>query len=223
MTKLFFPFLLGLVISANGLLAQEQVHYQEDVRTIKKFDQMYAPPANPVLFVGSSSIRKWDDLERTFADEVAMNRGIGGAVTNDIIHFAQELIFDYHPRQVVIYVGENDLPEGATADSVYNRFQRLYGLIRSRLPLVPVEYISLKPSPSRVKYMKTAAEANALIKAFLAKEKNAHFIDVFSLMLDKQGQPRPELFVSDMLHMNAQGYAIWRKAIKPYLVKKSSK
>ncbi|MBC9909598.1 GDSL-type esterase/lipase family protein [Chitinophaga varians] len=223
MTKLFFPFLLGALLSGNSLLAQEQVRYQEDVRTIKKFDQMYAPPANPILFVGSSSIRKWDDLERTFADYVVMNRGVGGAVTNDIIYFAPDLIFDYHPRQVVIYVGENDLPEGATADSVFSRFQRLYSVVRSRLPEVPIEYISLKPSPSRVKYMKTAAEANSMIKAFLAKEKNAHFIDVFPLMLDKQGQPRPELFVSDMLHMNAQGYAIWSKAIKPYLLKKSSK
>lgn len=223
MTKLFFPFLLGALLSANSLPAQEQVRYQEDVRTIKKFDQMYAPPANPILFVGSSSIRKWDDLERTFADYVVMNRGVGGAVTNDIIFYAPDLIFDYHPRQVVIYVGENDLPEGATADSVFNRFQRLYSVVRSRLPEVPIEYISLKPSPSREKYMKTAAEANSMIKAFLAKETNAHFIDVFPLMLDKEGKPRRELFVSDMLHMNAQGYAIWRSAIEPYLLKKSSR
>ncbi|SKA38448.1 Lysophospholipase L1 [Chitinophaga eiseniae] len=223
MTKLFFPFLLGLLLSANSLSAQEKVRYQDDVRTIKKYDRMFAPPADPILFVGSSSIRKWDDLERTFASYVVMNRGVGGAVLNDIIYFAQDLIFDYHPRQVVIYVGENDLPEGATADSVFSRFQRLYSIVRSQLPEVPVEYISLKPSPSRVQYMKTAAEANALIKAFLAKEKNAHFINVFSLMLDKNGQPRPELFVTDMLHMNAKGYAIWRKAIQPYLLKRSSK
>lgn len=221
--KLFFPFLLTLLISVNSLLAQEKVRYQDDVQTIKKYDKMFAPPANPIVFVGSSSIRKWDDLERTFASYVAMNRGVGGAVTKDIIHFAKELIFDYQPRQVVIYVGENDLPEGASADTVFSRFRQLYRLVRATLPQVPIEYISLKPSPSRVQYMKTAEAANALIRAFLAKEPNTHFINVFPLMLDKQGQPRPELFIADMLHMNAKGYAIWRNALLPYLTKPSSK
>ena len=28
-----------------------------------------------------------------------------------------------------------------------------------------------------------------------------------------------ELFVEDDLHMNAKGYAIWQKAIAPYLIK----
>jgi lysophospholipase L1-like esterase len=38
-------------------------------------------------------------------------------------------------------------------------------------------------------------------------------------MLDDHGQPRPELFTSDMLHMNAKGYAIWQKVIRPELLK----
>jgi lysophospholipase L1-like esterase len=43
-------------------------------------------------------------------------------------------------------------------------------------------------------------------------------VDVFPLML-KNGNSMPELFVTDMLHMNAKGYAIWEKAVKPYLLK----
>ncbi len=181
---------------------------------------MYVPPKNPILFTGSSSIRKWEDLERTFAGYVAMNRGIGGAVTTDITYFAKQLIFAYHPRQIVLYVGENDLvQEGMTADSIFHNFKRLYAAIRQQLPEAPLEYISIKPSPSRVQYIKTAEAANRLISAFLAKERHAHFINIFPLMLTKDGKPRPELFVEDMLHMNARGYAIWRKAVEPYLLK----
>lgn len=221
MIKLFSCAILCVLVSTQLLCAQTAHPYEEDVQTIKRFDKMYAPPANPIVFTGSSSIRKWDDLERTFSSYVAMNRGIGGAVTEDIIFYAQELIFDYHPRQIVIYVGENDLmTKGVTADSIYNRFKRLYGLIRSKLPNTPVEYIALKPSPSRIQHIRTAEQANLLISKYLAKEKNAHFINIFPLMLDKGHQPRPELFVADMLHMNSKGYAIWRAAVAPYLLKR---
>jgi len=42
------------------------------------------------------------------------------------------------------------------------------------------------------------------------------YVDVFTPML-KDGQMRPELFVTDMLHMNHQGYEIWAKLIAPLL------
>jgi lysophospholipase L1-like esterase len=38
-------------------------------------------------------------------------------------------------------------------------------------------------------------------------------------MLDSTGEPMPEIFLDDSLHMNAKGYAIWKKKIEPYLLK----
>jgi lysophospholipase L1-like esterase len=217
MKKLICFFALSLAVCIT-VHAQK---FQDDVNTILQYDKMYTPPANPILFTGSSSIRKWEDLERTFAGYIAMNRGIGGAVTNDIIYHANDLIFSYHPREIVLYVGENDLVEnGVTADSVFNRFRQLYTLIRSKLPAIPIVYISIKPSPSREQFLPVAKAANALIKAYIAQQSHITYVDVFSQMLGKDGKPRRELFVEDMLHMNAKGYAIWLKAVKPYLLKK---
>ena len=34
-----------------------------------------------------------------------------------------------------------------------------------------------------------------------------------------QEYPRNDIFLSDGLHMNAKGYAIWQKIIEPYLLK----
>ena len=49
-------------------------------------------------------------------------------------------------------------------------------------------------------------------------EKNLYFIDVLpSMLLD--GKANPELFVSDGLHMNKQGYEVWTKLLKPLLLK----
>lgn len=213
--------ILLIIIQQTVLSAQVKPRFWDDVQAIKKYDQMYVPPANPILFTGSSSIRKWNDLERTFADYVVMNRGIGGAVTNDITYYVNDIVFPYHPRQIVLYVGENDAPdEQTTADSILNRTKHLMAVLRSQLPDVPVIYLAMKPSPSRKKYQQKVKAANDLIREYLKTEKNTTFIDIYSLMLTPEGKLRPELFVEDMLHMNSEGYKIWRTAIEPYLLKK---
>lgn len=208
---------------AAGLAVQAQTKppFYDDVQAIKYYDRMFEPPVNPIVFVGSSSIRKWNDLERTFASYVVMNRGIGGAVTNDITRYLNDIVFAYHPREIVLYVGENDLPDAnTTADSVLERTKVLVGAIRAQLPAVPIVYISMKPSPSRDQFREKCKKANELIRGWLATQRGTSFVDVFSLMLDKDGKSRPELFVGDMLHMNAKGYAIWRAAVEPKLVKR---
>lgn len=218
----FFAFVLVLGAGSTDLAhAQARPPFWDDVQTIKSYDKLYDPPASPILFIGSSSIRKWNDVERTFAAYVVMNRGIGGAVTNDITYYLDDIVFPYHPRQIVLYVGENDLPqESATADTVLARTKLLIGRIRAGLPEVPIVYISMKPSPSREKWREKCLMANTLIRNWIAGEKKISYVDIFYPMLDKDGKSRPELFVGDMLHMNAGGYAIWRAAVEPLLLKR---
>jgi lysophospholipase L1-like esterase len=193
--------------------------FWDDVQVIKKYDSMFAPPQHPIVFTGSSSIRKWDDVQYTFAKYNALNRGIGGAVTNDIVRYLNDLAFKYQPKQIVIYVGENDLMDKVSnVDSIYNRTMILYQAIRAKMPEVPILYIGMKPSPSRENIMPMEVDFNARIKDFLSKEKNTTFVDVYPLMLDN-GKLRPELYVGDKLHMTRLGYAIWEKAVKPYLIK----
>jgi len=43
------------------------------------------------------------------------------------------------------------------------------------------------------------------------------FIDVYTPMLDPSGRPRPELFRADALHLNAEGYALWKRVIAQYV------
>ncbi|MEO7309991.1 MAG: GDSL-type esterase/lipase family protein [Chitinophagaceae bacterium] len=212
--------LLAIVQCTSHLRGQEKPRLWDEVQTIKAFDKMYASPKNPILFIGSSSIRKWDDVEITFAKYKVMNRGIGGAILNDIIYYANDIIFPYKPRQIVLFVGENDLPDAAsTPDSILTRTKNLFALIRSRLPEVPIVYICFKPSPSREQYLPKALAATELIRNYLKPDKHTVFVDVLHAMLTKAGKPMPEYFVSDMLHMNVKGYALWEKLVQPHLMK----
>jgi lysophospholipase L1-like esterase len=204
-------------ISSGFCHAQPDVPYQEDIQVIKRYDNIYPQPTNPILFVGSSSIRLWKDFGQKFGKYGSINRGIGGAVIKDIIHHAEDLIFRYEPRKIVLYVGENDIPaENTTPDSVLNRTVRLYKVIRAKLPDVPIVYICMKPSPSRDQFQAKAMEANALIMKFFATQKDVTFLDIYTPMLN-DGKSRPELFLGDRLHMNEKGYAIWEKKLLRHL------
>lgn len=213
-----FSFLL-LVFISFAVSAQTHPPYWDDVQAIRRYDKIYAPPASPILFTGSSSIRLWNNLSEQFRGYTVLNRGIGGAVIADIDRYVEELILPYKPKQVILYIGENDIISAPNGDSVFTAFRKLFLHIRSVLPDMPLAYISIKPSPSREQFLPIAIRANQLIKAFLSEQPSAGFIDIYPLMLDKKGQFRRELFRQDMLHMQPEGYAIWYKRVKSFLVK----
>ena len=216
--KLLSIALLFLV--AQPVIAQKAPFY-DDIQAFKKQDSIKPPQKHAILFVGSSSFTKWTDVQSYFPGYTIINRGFGGSTLTDVIRYANEIIFPYDPKEIVIYCGENDIAYGDTvsAETVFNRFQALYNMIRVKYKTIPVVYISIKPSPSRRKYWTKMIEANTLIKNYLDKQRHTTFINVFDLMLDQYNQPKPEIFLNDSLHMNAKGYAIWQKAIEPHLVK----
>jgi lysophospholipase L1-like esterase len=194
--------------------------YWSDIRNFKKQDSISTPPKNAILFIGSSSFTLWDDVQGYFPGYTIINRGFGGSTLADQIRYANDIIFPYQPKQIVIYCGENDLAwdSTVTAAMVVDRFTQLYEMIRKKTD-VPVVYISMKPSPSRRHLFSKMREGNQSIKEFLSTQKNTVFIDVHNKMLNQDGEPIPEIFLEDSLHMNANGYAIWKKEIEPYLIK----
>lgn len=200
-------------------LSAKQAPFYDEIQAFKKQDSIKPPPQHAILFVGSSSFRKWTDVQSYFPGYTIINRGFGGSSLPDVIRYANDIIFPYHPKEIVIYCGENDFAADSTitADTVFTRFKTLYGMIRAKMKTVPVVFVSIKPSPSRRQHWTKMIEANNLIKNYISKQPHASFVDVFNLMLDVHNQPKSEIFESDSLHMNAKGYAIWQKAIKPCL------
>ncbi len=223
--KNIFKIFLFLLLSVLGILptnAQQSAPFYSDIQSFKKHDSANFPPAHAILFVGSSSFTKWTDVQDYFPGYTIINRGFGGSSLPDVIRYADDIIFPYDPKQIVIYCGENDLAasDTATANMVFSRFTQLFDLIRNKMPNVPVAFVSLKPSPSRANLMGKMVDANTMIKDFLKNKNNTAFIDVYSKMLNADGTPIKDIFIADNLHMNAKGYAIWKKMITPYLVKK---
>jgi lysophospholipase L1-like esterase len=214
--------LLLLFVLCCRIAAQEQKSaYWDDIQKFKKQDSTSFPGTGKILFVGSSSFTKWTDVQTYFPSYPIINRGFGGSSLADQLRYINEIVFPYKPKQIIVYCGENDLASSdtVTAKMVFNRFIQWFNLVRKKLPNVSIVYISMKPSPSRQLLLGKMREGNTLIRNFLKTKKRTGFIDVYKEMIDDEGKPVPELFVEDNLHMNKKGYAIWQKAMLPYLMK----
>lgn len=192
----------------------------KEITAFRRTDSIAIPPKNAILLIGSSSFTNWKDVADYFPNHTIINRGFGGSSLPHMILYADDVIFKYNPKQIIIYCGENDLTGGPsiTADTILERVKKLHQLIRLRYKKVPIAYISMKPSPSREKYLETMQKANALIKTFMEHQKKSSYIDVYHSMLDANGNILTHIFLSDKLHMNAEGYKIWQGVIEPYLL-----
>lgn len=210
-------FSLILIFSSSLFFAQEQP-FRKEIQEFKTIDQTKGIPAKPILFVGSSSFTKWQDVNDYFPGKTIINRGFGGSRLLDLNYYADDLLDPYNPRQIVIYCGENDIAtDNPTAAEVFERLKTFFGKIRQKYPKVPVAYVSIKYSPSRKKFWSEVTEVNALIKDYLKTQKKAKYIDITKVMNDDNGKLRTDIFLEDRLHLKPEGYRLWTSVMKSYL------
>lgn len=210
-------FFLILILALAGSLGAAPEKWKASIDKFTAADAANPPPKGAILFAGSSSIVKWTTLKTDFPGKVILNRGFGGSELSDLLHYADRIVIPYAPSRIVIYGGENDLQQGQTAAAVHATFRALCEKVHAALPQTRIAFISLKPSPSRAKILPAVIEANRLVAAECARDSRRVFIDIYPAMLGADGQPRRELFVADMLHLNADGYAVWRPLVAPFL------
>lgn len=186
-----------------------------DMETFAKHDQTQPPPRDGIEFIGSSSIRMWESLARDFPGKPVFNRGFGGSEVRDSTYYADRILVPYAPCKVFLYAGDNDLNSGRTPAQVRDDVLAFVQRVHKDLPDTTVEFLSIKPSPSRAHLLNGINAANTMVRDALAKLPNTGYVDIHTPMLAADGQPDPKLFQQDMLHMTAAGYAIWAQVVRP--------
>lgn len=205
-------------VPAVGAEADPFAKWEKEISAFERSDATNPPPKGAIVFVGSSSIRLWKTLAEDFPALRVINRGFGGSEVVDSTHFADRIVVPYAPRQVVVYAGANDINNGKTAEQVAADFRSLVEKLRSRLPHLPVAFIAIAGNPARWAQIEKVRRANTLIADYCKATPGLAFIDTHREMLGADGLPRPELFVEDRLHMNAEGYRLWKRVVGPFLV-----
>jgi len=174
-----------------------------------------------VLFVGSSSIRLWPTKQ--YFDYNIINRGFGGAHLSDINHYFDLIVLKYKPKIIFLYAGDNDIAADKTPNRFLRDYQKFVELVDDSIPNCSIIFIPIKPSPARWKYWDNMKKANSLVNEYIKKSPNQYYIDTASPMINHNGRPKSNLFISDSLHLSTEGYDLWSSIVHPLLEKVMNK
>jgi lysophospholipase L1-like esterase len=171
----------------------------------------------PIIFYGSSSIRRWKTLNQDFVGYPVVNCGFGGSRLIDCLRYVSPLVLRLKPAAVVVYAGDNDLAQGALPEQAFASFRDLYGALRGYSEQMPIAYISVKPCPARIRYIGNIIRFNQMVQTFLQHQPAAKYIDIYTAMLGPDHKPNPALFVQDQIHLSDLGYQILRRDVSSFL------
>lgn len=207
------------LIFCFGFLAmgQDPLRFEEEVEQINQKYEEVPPLEGAIVFTGSSSIKMWKDIQSYFPEQPIINTGFGGSQTSDLIHYVDELIIQYQPGKVFIYEGDNDISEGKPTSEIMDDLHTLVGKIKSKLPDTQIFLISAKPSISRWHLKDKYLELNKHFEEYMQSYDNLEYVDVWTPMLDSEGNPKSDVFLEDQLHMNQSGYDIWSEVLDKYI------
>lgn len=213
-----FAVALAFAESALGQVIADPHRFDEAIESFEADDRKSIIGKGKVLFLGSSSIRRWDTAA-AFEGIDSINRGFGGSQTSDCIYFFDRVVTPYEPRVIVFYEGDNDISKGKTVGQVFNDFQTFNSLVREKLPETRIVYIPIKPSISRAQLWPLMQFVNQLIYVRSQKSRHLYYADIATAMLATGMPPSESLFAKDGLHLSDKGYALWASTIRPVLEK----
>jgi lysophospholipase L1-like esterase len=214
---------LALLLWLLPATAQNTNHnfakWDKAISDFERMDATNPPPKGAAVFIGSSTIARWKTLAEDLPELKVINRGFGGSEIVDSTHFAPRVIFPYEPKTVVLRAGGNDLWAGNSVEKVFGDFKDFCETVHAKLPETKIVFISLSPSVDRWKQHEKEKALNTLAEDYIKGKPWLQYIETYDVPLGADGLPRAELFVSDKLHFNADGYKLLAERVRPQLVK----
>lgn len=176
-------------------------------------------PDEPVLFYGSSSFRLWESLAVDMAPLAVVNRGFGGATLHDGAFYAKRVLAPVDYQALVlffandIYGNKNDkTPEEmeVLVDHIVKTSQKLR-------PEAVIYLLEITQTPMRKNLIAEWDAANAMLAQYAQQHDAVVFIPTRDLFVTAEETTKPSLFRGDGLHLNAEGYDLWRERVRQYL------
>ncbi|HVU32760.1 MAG TPA: GDSL-type esterase/lipase family protein [Opitutaceae bacterium] len=172
-----------------------------------------------LVFVGDSITEGWSTLSRDFADlhVKVVNRGIGGDTTPNLLYRLDSDVLAVRPRALVILIGTNDLGEHTSPEDIAANLRELRTRIRSAYASIPIAWCLVMPRGGGDRFPERVRQLNVLIRDVVRGDDGIVICDTYTPFAQPDGTSIPEYFKPDRLHLNAKGYAVWRRVLAPIL------
>ncbi len=192
--------------------------WEKNIKRFEERDKTAPPPTGKILFLGSSSIVRWN-TGKLFPNHTTINRGFGGSQISDSLEFADRILLPYRPKTIVFYAGDNDIASGESAQQVVDDYKALIAKVHDKLPKTKFVFVAIKPSTKRRNLWNKMKRANEAIAELSKSDQRLEYLDIATPMLSPDGTPKKQLLAGDGLHLSPQGYKLWTSLALPLLGK----
>lgn len=142
-------------------------------KDVEKLQQTYPAEENQnsIIFYGASNFRMWTEMENDLPEYRVQNHGFGGCTDQDLMHYADKLLYPYHPAIVFFQTGSNDYVslKGTDAEKVaacMDDKKQMFAEIHDQLPDAKLVVMSGLLLPGRSEYRELTEEINKALAAF---------------------------------------------------------
>jgi lysophospholipase L1-like esterase len=187
--------------------------YENEIRIFEILDRYNPPPDSAILFTGSSTIRRWYSLSEDLYPWEVINRGFGGSVMKELNLNIDRIVFPYRPSIIFVYEGDNDIVRGIKPSAFLEECRAFINQCQQHLPHTEIIFLSIKPSPSRMRYWKQMEKANQMLEELCRINEHVIFIDISTPMFIRPGILKNDIYAEDGVHLNDKGYNLLRQVI----------
>jgi platelet-activating factor acetylhydrolase IB subunit beta/gamma len=195
--------------------------------THAKLVQMVEANKGPVdvLLVGDSITIQWgDSWKRNFPDKKAVNIGIGGEKTQNVLwRLDHGGVAGLEPKAVILMIGNNNMfftPETGI-EPVAEGIKTCAANIREKFPKAPLIVVKVLPAhaPGN-RFYEDIKKTNAAIEGLgLTADPMVQVLDLTADFTESDGTLKKSLFKPDNIHLSAEGYDAYAARLKPILEK----
>lgn len=215
---LFVTMLLPAIASAQQAV-DSNARPNSYVTKVGQF-RTYPNSKKDIIFLGNS-ITAGTDWAELLGNPNARNRGISGDITFGVLERLDEVI-EGKPARVFILIGINDIQRNIPDTLIARNHRLMIQRIKAGSPdtkiyvqtLLPVnnEFTQFKNHYNKDEHIQFVNDA---LRKTAAEEK-VTLIDLHPQFLDAN-KKLDKRYTMDGLHLNAAGYQVWAKILKPYL------
>lgn len=167
-----------------------------------------------ILFIGDSltDYFEWNEI---FSDFNVKNRGIAGDDVQGVLNRINPLLAS-KPAKIFLMIGINDLNRKNNVQKTISEYNKLLNRIKSLSPTTNVYVESILPRRSSDSTFNTnVISVNKFLYTFSEANKYK-YVNLFDSFTDKSGN-LDQKYTTDGLHLNAEGYNIWKNKIQDYV------
>lgn len=215
LATVIFSCMIGLIITGwqIGWGPFTFLHsFDNEVNTISEKYNADENQGN-IIFYGASNFRMWTDMETDMQPYRVQNHGFGGSTDEDLVKYADKLLYPYNPKIVFFQTGSNDYVnlKGSNEEKInicMEYKKQMFAEFHEKMPDTKFVVMSGLLLPGRSRYTDLTIEINKQIEELCENSDYMYFVDASDMTFDGNTY-REDLFIKDKIHLNHNGQREW--------------